>query len=230
MDANLSRFADRRLIREPLRRPHRSLAATRASLYSVVVSQRNEGDGMASDTPGLEAVRALLTDSFERVRTAVASLTEDLTRELATYRPDDDANTVAWLLWHLARVQDDHVSELAGLEQVWTARGWVERFGLPFDPTATGYGHDRDEVAAVVAEASLLDGYQADVHRQTVDYVQSLPVGDLDKVIDRSWDPPVTVRVRLVSVIEDCLQHVGQAAYLRGVAERARSHRAGRGA
>jgi hypothetical protein len=82
----------------------------------------------------------------------------------------------------------------------------------------------------VVVEASLLDGYQADVHRQTLDYVQSLPVADLDKVIDRSWDPPVTVRVRLVSVIEDCLQHVGQAAYLRGVAERARSHGAGRGA
>ncbi len=185
---------------------------------------------MANDPAGLEAVRALLTDSFERVRTAVASLTHDLTPELATYRPDDDANTVAWLLWHLARVQDDHVSELAGLEQVWTARGWVERFGLPFDAAATGFGHDREEVGAVVVDASLLDGYQADVHRHTLKYVQSLPVADLDKVIDRSWDPPVTVRVRLVSVIEDCLQHVGQAAYLRGVAERASSHRAGRGA
>jgi hypothetical protein len=185
---------------------------------------------MANDTTGLEAVRALLTDSFERVRTAVASLSSDLTPELATYRPDDDANTVAWLLWHLARVQDDHVSELAGLEQVWTSRGWVERFGLPFDTGATGYGHDREEVGAVVVEASLLDGYQAEVHQQTLDYVRSLPVADLDKVIDRSWDPPVTVRVRLVSVIEDCLQHVGQAAYLRGVAERARSHHAGSGA
>jgi hypothetical protein len=185
---------------------------------------------MANDTAGLEAVRALLTDSFERVRSAVASLCSDLTPELATYRPDDDANTVAWLLWHLTRVQDDHVSELAGLEQVWTSRGWVERFGLPFDTGATGYGHDREEVAAVVVEASLLDGYQADVHQQTLDYVQSLPVADLEKVIDRSWDPPVTVRVRLVSVIEDCLQHVGQAAYLRGVAERARSHQAGSGA
>ncbi len=101
---------------------------------------------MANDTAGLEAVRALLTDSFDRVRTAVESLTSDLTPELATYRPDDDANTVAWLLWHLARVQDDHVSELAGLEQVWTSRGWAGQFGLPFDPAATGYGHDREEV------------------------------------------------------------------------------------
>jgi Protein of unknown function (DUF664) len=184
---------------------------------------------MADDTQGLEAVRALLTDSFERVRTAVASLTTDLTPELATYRPDEDANTVAWLLWHLARVQDDHMSELAGVDQAWTSEGWMQRFDLPFDTAATGYGHDSEEVGAVKVAASLLDGYHLDVHRQTLDYVQALPVAELDKVVDRSWDPPVTVRVRLVSVIEDCMQHVGQAAYLRGVAERATAHDAGRG-
>jgi hypothetical protein len=187
-------------------------------------------DDATGEARDLVAVRALLTDSFERVRGAVASLTADLSPELATYRPDDDANTVAWLLWHLARVQDDHVSELAGEEQVWTSGGWVGRFGLPFDPAATGYGHDSDEVSAVVLDAALLDGYHADVHRATLDYVESLPVGDLEKVIDRSWDPPVTVRVRLVSVIEDCLQHAGQAAYLRGVAERARSRTSGHSA
>jgi hypothetical protein len=75
----------------------------------------------------------------------------------------------------------------------------------------------------VAVDAELLDGYHADVHRQTLEYIESLPLADLDKVIDRSWDPPVTVRVRVVSVLEDCLQHVGQAAYLRGVAERARA-------
>jgi hypothetical protein len=175
---------------------------------------------------GLEAVRALLSDSFGRVRDLVEGITDDLSPELASYRPDEDANTVAWLLWHLARVQDDHVAGLAEVDQVWTSRGWYDRFGLPFDASATGYGQSRDEVAAVVVEADLLAGYQADVHRETLDYIESLPIADLDKVIDRSWDPPVTVRVRLVSVLEDCLQHVGQAAYLRGLAERAQ--RAGR--
>jgi hypothetical protein len=38
-------------------------------------------------------------------------------------------------------------------------------------------------------------------------------------VVDASWDPPVTLGVRLVSVISDDLQHAGQAAYLRGMIE-----------
>jgi hypothetical protein len=178
-------------------------------------------DRPRDEDPGTLAVRALLADAFERVRSLVSSVTEELSPELATYRPDGASNTVSWLLWHLARVQDDHVSELAGVEQVWTSHDWVQRFGLPLDAAATGFAHNPDEVSVVVAEAALLDGYQADVHRHTLDYIEPLRIPELDKVIDRSWDPPVTVRVRLVSVIEDCLQHGGQAAYLRGVAERA---------
>jgi len=40
---------------------------------------------------------------------------------------------------------------------------------------------------------------------------------ELDRIVDRRWDPPVTVGVRLVSVADDCLQHAGQAAYARGL-------------
>lgn len=179
-------------------------------------------NGSATDAKCLEAVRALLSDSFGRVRDLVAGLTDDLGPELATYRPDDDANTVAWLLWHLARVQDDHVAELAGVEQVWTSRGWYDRFGLPFDASATGYGQSSDDVAAVVVDGDLLAGYHGDVHDETLGFIQSLSTADLDRVVDRSWDPPVTVRVRLVSVLGDCLQHAGQAAYVRGLAGRVR--------
>jgi hypothetical protein len=44
-----------------------------------------------------------------------------------------------------------------------------------------------------------------------------LPDGELDRVVDRRWDPPVTMGVRLISIADDCLQHVGQASYLRGL-------------
>jgi hypothetical protein len=50
--------------------------------------------------------------------------------------------------------------------------------------------------------------------------VRSLSEADLTRVVDRNWDPPVTVSVRLVSVIADDLQHVGQAAYVRGILQR----------
>ena len=40
---------------------------------------------------------------------------------------------------------------------------------------------------------------------------------DLERVVDTSWDPPVTLGVRLISVISDDLQHAGQAAYAAGL-------------
>ena len=75
----------------------------------------------------------------------------------------------------------------------------------------------REQVDAVHAPADLLLEYYDAVHRQTVEFVTTLTDEDLDRVVDKRWDPPVTLGVRLVSTIADCLQHVGQAAYARGL-------------
>lgn len=166
-------------------------------------------------------VAELLTDAYGRIAEEVAAVLDDASSELLSYRPDPAANTVAWLVWHLTRVQDDHVSDVAGTEQVWTSRGWVERFALPFGVRATGYGQSAEEVAAVRVEADLLRGYHEDTHAATLRYLEGPAPEDLDRVVDTSWDPPVTLGVRLVSVLADDLQHVGQAAYLRGLARRA---------
>ena len=165
------------------------------------------------------AVQSLLSDSFERVRDLVGSLTEGLPLDVSSYRPDADANSIGWLLWHLTRIQDDHVAGLAGVEQAWPR--WRDRFDLPFDPFDTGYGHGSAEVAAVRVGSELLAGYHRDVHAETLRYVESLTVAELARVVDERWDPPVTASVRLVSVIGDCLQHLGQASYVLGLAERA---------
>lgn len=163
----------------------------------------------------------VLTDAFDRVRGVVHQAVTGLTPQQLAFRVDDDANSIAWLVWHLTRVQDDHVAEVAGKPQVWTAQGWTERFGLPFAPSDTGYGHRSDQVAAVqVAAGDLLTGYYDAVHEQTLGYVGTLSDEDLGRVVDRSWDPPVTLAVRLVSVISDDLQHAGQAAFVRGIIQR----------
>jgi hypothetical protein len=165
----------------------------------------------------------VLVDAFGRVREAVVEVVEGLTPEQLTYRVDNQANTIAWLIWHLTRVQDDHVSDVRGAEQVWLSDGWMERFDLPFDPMETGYGQTSDDVAAVrVDSGDLLIGYYDAVHDATVGYVRTLTDDDLDRIVDEAWDPPVSLGVRLVSVIADDLQHVGQAAFIRGVVERAR--------
>ena len=162
----------------------------------------------------------LLTDAFGRIREIVHEAVDGLTPEQLDFRPASHANSIAWLVWHLARVQDDHVADVAGTEQAWTAEGWADRFGLPFSPAETGYGHTSAEVAAVRAPADLLVGYYEAVHGRTVKYVQGLGQADLDRVVDLNWDPPVTLGVRLASVISDDLQHGGQAAYVRGMLPR----------
>ncbi|MEO6821322.1 MAG: DUF664 domain-containing protein [Candidatus Nanopelagicales bacterium] len=162
----------------------------------------------------------LLLDAFGRVDELVRAAVGGLSVEQLTFRPDGHANSIAWLVWHLTRIQDDHLAAPANTEQIWTSQGWAERFGFSFDPSETGYGHGPADVAAVTGTAELLTGYHAAVHERTCDFVRELSETDLGRVVDRSWDPPVTLAVRLVSVISDGLQHAGQAAYLRGLALR----------
>ena len=162
----------------------------------------------------------MVRDAFERIRDTVHPAANGLSESELTYRVDAEANSIAWLVWHLTRIQDDHVAGLAGTPQVWTENGWFERFDLPFDASDTGYGHDPDAVAAVRVGARELLGYFEDVHAATTVYLDTLGDEDLDRVVDRSWDPPVTVGVRLVSVVADDLQHVGQAAFIRGIVHR----------
>ncbi|MFZ3573540.1 mycothiol transferase [Streptomyces sp. BH034] len=160
----------------------------------------------------------VLMDGYSRIREEVHAAVEGLSADALNERPEDTANSIAWLIWHLTRVQDDHVADAAGLEQVWLAGGWAERFELPLDESDTGYGHTPKQVGQVrVASGELLVGYYDAVHEQTLGFLGGLKDADLDRVVDEGWDPPVTLGVRLISVLSDDLQHVGQAAYLRGL-------------
>jgi hypothetical protein len=159
-----------------------------------------------------------MEDAFGRVRGVVHRVVRGLTPEQLSHRLGPDANSIAWLIWHLTRIQDDHVAHVAGIDQVWTSEGWADRFALPFDPRDTGYGHSSADVASVrVDSGDLLTGYYEDVHAQTLRFLDGLSESDLDRVVDDNYDPPVTLGVRLVSVIDDDIQHAGQAAFVKGL-------------
>ena len=162
----------------------------------------------------------LLIDAFDRIRGVVRQAVKGLSPDELAHRTDPAANSIAWLVWHLTRIEDDHVAGVAGTDQVWTAEGWADRFGLPFSAGDTGYGHSAADVAKVAVDADLLVGYHDATHARTVAYVATLTDTDLPRIVDRNWEPPVTLGVRLVSVVSDALQHGGQAAYVRGVIER----------
>jgi Protein of unknown function (DUF664) len=168
----------------------------------------------------VEAKDLLLT-AFDNVEGIVRAALDGIDPALLTARIDPEANTIGWLVWHLTRGQDHQVAEVAGTGQAYTEGGWADRFALPFDSAATGYGFSSEDVAKTdIRDPHLLLDYHADVHRRTARFLRTLGAGDLDRIVDERWDPPVTLGVRLVSVIGDDLQHAGQAALLRGFLER----------
>jgi DinB superfamily len=163
-------------------------------------------------------VAALLVELYGRIDPLARSVVDGLDLETLCESPTPGANSIAWLIWHAARVQDHHVAEILETDQVWTGNGWAARFGLDPDPANTGYGHSADDVAAVrPRDPAVLIEYLAAVDRRTRTRLESLTPAELDRVVDRRWDPPVTLGVRLVSIADDSLQHVGQAAYVRGL-------------
>jgi uncharacterized damage-inducible protein DinB len=160
----------------------------------------------------------VLIEAFGRLPELVHNAVEGLDPEQLRYRPADRANTVAWLVWHLTRVQDSHIAELLGAEQVYITGDWAARFGLKPSPSDTGYGYSAAQVARVApASWQVLTGYYDAVHERTIGFLDGLTADDLNRVVDEAWDPPVTLGVRLVSVYDDDTQHVGQAAYVRGL-------------
>ncbi|MGH9124506.1 MAG: mycothiol transferase [Acidimicrobiales bacterium] len=163
-------------------------------------------------------VAELLVELYDRIPPLVRGAVEGVTDDQLTEAPRQGANTIAWLLWHLTRVLDHHMAEILDQPQLWATGDWAASFGLAPEPRNTGYGHGPDDVMAVQPrDAWAVTDYLDAVFRRTRPWLAGLSAGDLDRIVDRRWDPPVTLGVRLVSIADDCLQHVGQAAYLRGL-------------
>jgi hypothetical protein len=162
-------------------------------------------------------VAGLFLELYGRIPPLARGAVEGLDAARLTEEPYPGGNTIAWLVWHLARVQDSHIADLLDGDQVWVGGGWAGGFGLEADPANTGFGHSVDEMKAVRPQRpALLLEYLDAVDARTRPLLAGLGPDDLDRVVDRRWDPPVTMGVRLISVAGDCLQHAGQAAYVRG--------------
>ena len=161
-------------------------------------------------------VRGLLTEGFGRITELYDGVAEGLDQRTLHERPGGTGNPVGWLLWHLARVQDHHVAHLADQPQVWET--FQERFGLPNDTDDIGYGHTSEQVDAIrIEDPRLLVDYHREVTLATARYLLTVDEAELEREVDQDWDPPVTAGQRLVSIQGDCLQHLGQAAYVRGL-------------
>ena len=163
-------------------------------------------------------VAPLLLELYGRIEPLAQDAVDDLDASQLAASPGEGSNTIAWLVWHLTRVPGPPHRRGHRRRPALGHRDWANRMGLEPDPTNTGYGHTAEQVATIrPPDGQVLTGYLAAVSARTRTFLGSLGPADLDRVVDRRWDPPVTLGVRLVSIADDCLQHVGQAAYVRGL-------------
>jgi uncharacterized damage-inducible protein DinB len=186
-------------------------------------SSEHDGDG-CDDHPRQGAPmdgRELMLDLFSRVDEHVGDVVEGLSVEQAATEPEDGSNSIAWELWHLARIQDAHVAEVLERDQVYVEGSWAGRFNRPDDPHDVGYGHSPADAASVrPSDVGDLLGYYEAVATRTRGMLDALDGEGLARIVDRNWDPPVTLGVRLISIADDNIQHAGQAAYVKGLLER----------
>jgi hypothetical protein len=165
-------------------------------------------------------IAALLLEFFGRIPPLAHRAVDGLDAATLHTPPREGANPIDWLVWHMARGQDVQIAELMDADQLWVTGDWARRFGLDPDPDNSGYGHTAAEIAAVRPDGpDVLIDYLEAVDARTRSFLETLDEADLDRVVDERWSPPVTLGVRLVSIADDCVQHAGQAAYVRGLLE-----------
>ncbi|MDO5094723.1 MAG: DUF664 domain-containing protein [Propionibacteriaceae bacterium] len=163
---------------------------------------------------------AVLTDAATRCPEVADAVLAGISDEALHAMPGGRGNSIAWLVWHAARQMDYQLAELSAAPQEWETGEWGARLGIDCDATAIGFGDSLDDVAGLrVKDPGVLRDYLGAVVAALATYLGGLSAAQLDEVVDTRWEPPVLRGVRLISMIDDAVAHLGQAAYARGLVE-----------
>ncbi|WBB53719.1 alpha/beta fold hydrolase [Verrucosispora sp. WMMD573] len=166
-------------------------------------------------------VRDVLTEAYGRVHRLVHDALASLRPGTFVHQIEPGTNSIAWLVWHLTRIQDHHIADIMGEPELWADPQWATRTGVERDVSTRGQGDGPDEIAALAkADSDGVSAYHDAVMARTFGYLSGVTEAELARIIDTSYTPPVSVGVRLVSVLSDNLQHAGQALFVRGMHER----------
>jgi len=159
-----------------------------------------------------EAIQSGLEEYLQELKRVIEGLTSAEIR----WQPTLHTNHIAWLVWHMARVEDVWVSRLRRRPAVWQADGWADRFHM--DPTSSGAGQTMEDVRAMpeIPLADLMAYFDA-VRAVTRDYLDQATDADLSQEYPH---PRLGLRTGIWIVghllVEES-QHVGQVALLRGM-------------
>ncbi|MEQ4208883.1 DinB family protein [Actinopolymorpha sp. B9G3] len=166
----------------------------------------------------------LVRDLVHRTEREVLAVLDGLDASWLDIAAEPGTNSIGWLVWHLTRSYDRNVSELQNQQQLWQSEGWHARFGRAPDANDTGYRHSALQAAAFRSPGpNVLAGYHVAVVEMIDAYLDRAPDDDPDRLVTSpTLTNTASVHLRLIGVLVEALQHVGQAALLRGMLERQR--------
>ena len=160
-----------------------------------------------------EILANLLKQNREMIEMALDGLSEE---ELYK-QPNNQCNSIGWLLWHLARSEDGLVSEMDQSPEIWTEQGINEKFGM--DAEETGEGQRPEEISAFRAPSiDDLKSYWHAAEEKASSYLASLGPADMDREMPALAGEGTTELATYANdTLNEALVHGGQIAYLRGM-------------
>ena len=165
-----------------------------------------------------------LQRNWDMVSTAVAGVNDDTLASM----PNEQSNSIAWLVWHMTRVADRFIhSRFQDTGQLWTDGGWAEKFEMEASADEFGMGWSVEQVAAWPSPSrDVLMGYYDAVNDAARDYINGLDDDGLAHQVPAAA-PGTTMSVAdaLGILVWDNIVHGGQVAYIRGYFEGMGWHR-----
>ena len=161
-------------------------------------------------------VKEMFTYSLKESWTFLSEALEGLSQEEVNWAPAPHCNSIAFILWHVTRVEDVLIHPISQrIAGVYWTQGWQERLGIP--ATEIGYQYTEEQLQAWSApKFEDLQEYAQAVHERTLAFVETLTPEKLLEV-PRPDYPNQTIGVILAHLATEIAQHVGQISYLRGV-------------
>ncbi|MFC1994682.1 DinB family protein [Chloroflexota bacterium] len=160
--------------------------------------------------------KELILASLEQSKGYLSKALDGLTQEEAAWSPRAECNSIAFISWHIARVEDFFVNRaLQRKDELYESEGWQEKLGTP--PKEVGYQYTVGQLCAwPVPQLEVLRAYADSVREKTLAFLKHLAPARLSEVPrpDRS---PDSIGVTLGRISTEIALHVGQIAYLRGM-------------
>jgi hypothetical protein len=159
-----------------------------------------------------DAVKSGMTEYLDELKGKLKGLVDSELRWQASL----ESNTIIWLVWHMARVEDIWINQVVSEgETVWDSQGWAGKTGVHLD--GNGFGHTPDDVRAFPdCDVNTLVEYFDAVREGSFSVIDGLSDEDIASERVRR-DSPITIGWILGHVLVEESQHVGHVGFIRGM-------------